>query len=155
MATPAAKTRRVYLVDFACYKPPESQSCTWAFVAQQFCSMGKLSERNLDFMQKTMERSGMGDSSYLSEGLIKKPVQISLEDALSETRAAMFGAVRDLLEKTGLSGSDIGILVVNCTVFCVNPSLSAMIVHEFKLRDNVNCYSLQGMGCSAGGQSKM
>ncbi|PKI48271.1 hypothetical protein CRG98_031329 [Punica granatum] len=141
--------RRVYLVDFACYKPPESQSCTREFTMRRARTSGRFSEKTLDFMQATMDRSGLGDSTYLPEGLIGELEDICLEEALREARSVMFGAVREVLEKTGLKGSDIRILVVNCCVFCVAPSLSAMIVNEFKLRDDVMSYNLQGMGCSA------
>lgn len=44
----------------------------------------------------------------------------------------------------------IGILVVNCSLFNPTPSLSAMIINHFKLRSNIVSYNLSGMGCSAG-----
>lgn len=37
----------------------------------------------------------------------------------------MFGAVRDVLRKTGLSPDQIGVLVVNCSLFNPTPSLAA------------------------------
>ena len=37
----------------------------------------------------------------------------------------MFGAVRDVLRKTGLKPHQIGILVVNCSLFNPTPSLAA------------------------------
>ena len=39
---------------------------------------------------------------------------------------------------------------MNCSLFNPTPSLSAMIVHHFKMRPNVITYNLSGMGCSAG-----
>lgn len=41
-------------------------------------------------------------------------------------------------------------MIVNCSLFNPTPSLSAMIVHHFKMRPNVITYNLSGMGCSAG-----
>ena len=45
---------------------------------------------------------------------------------------------------------DIGILVVNSSLFNPTPSLSARIVNHYKLRGNILSYNLGGMGCSAG-----
>ena len=56
----------------------------------------------------------------------------------------------DVRTRAGLSPRDIDILVVNCSLFCPTPSLSAMIVNHFKMRGDVLAYNLGGMGCSAG-----
>nr|CAN77062.1 hypothetical protein VITISV_038240 [Vitis vinifera] len=49
-----------------------------------------------------------------------------------------------------VSSDDIGILIVNCSLFNPTPSLSAMIVNHYKLRTDISSYNLGGMGCSAG-----
>ncbi len=46
--------------------------------------------------------------------------------------------------------TDIDVLIVNCSLFCPTPSLSAMIVNHFRMRPDVLSYNLGGMGCSAG-----
>ncbi|GAU35195.1 hypothetical protein TSUD_31250 [Trifolium subterraneum] len=73
-----------------------------------------------------------------------------MAEARKEAEEVMFGAIDELLEKTGVKAKDIGILVVNCSLFNPTPSLSAMIVNHYKLRGNVQSYNLGGMGCSAG-----
>lgn len=62
----------------------------------------------------------------------------------------MFGALDNLFASTGVKPKDIGILVVNCSLFNPTPSLSAMIINKYKLRGNIKSYNLGGMGCSAG-----
>ncbi len=40
--------------------------------------------------------------------------------------------------------------MVNCSLFCPTPSLSAMLVNRFGMRSSILSYNLGGMGCSAG-----
>jgi len=40
--------------------------------------------------------------------------------------------------------------VTACSIYCPTPSLSAMLVNKFGMRDDVISYSLGGMGCSSG-----
>ncbi|CAL1410638.1 unnamed protein product [Linum trigynum] len=40
----------------------------------------------------------------------------------------MFGAIDELLEKTGVRAKDIGTVIVNCSLFNPAPSLSAMVL---------------------------
>merc|ERR1719420_1479723 len=65
----------------------------------------------------------------------------------------MCKTVADLLAATGTAAEDIGIVIVNCSLFCPTPSLSAMLVNHFKMRSDCLTYNLGGMGCSAGGIS--
>lgn len=81
---------------------------------------------------------------------MRTPPNPCMAEARKEAEAVMFGAVDELLMKTGVRAKDIGIVVVNCSLFNPTPSLSAMIVNHYKLRGNVMCYNLGGMGCSAG-----
>jgi 3-ketoacyl-CoA synthase len=73
-----------------------------------------------------------------------------MAEARREAEAVMFGAIDSLLAKTGVRARDIGVVVVNCSLFNPTPSLSAMVVNHYKLRGNVASYNLGGMGCSAG-----
>ena len=62
----------------------------------------------------------------------------------------MFGALENLFVNTNLNPKEIGILVVNCSLFNPTPSLSSMIVNKYNLRSNIMSFNLGGMGCSAG-----
>ncbi|KAJ9547746.1 hypothetical protein OSB04_020289 [Centaurea solstitialis] len=140
----------VYLIDFACYKPPVSQQCSKEFALYQARSNGYFTEETIDFMEKTMERSGLGDSTYLAEVFFGKTYAPSIRDSRREVEMAVFGSVDMLLAKTGVRSEDIGILIVNCCIYNTVPSLSTIVVNRYKLPENVISYNLVGMGCSAG-----
>ncbi|KAL0437422.1 UNVERIFIED_CONTAM: 3-ketoacyl-CoA synthase 11 [Sesamum radiatum] len=146
----AAKSRRrVFLVDFVCYKPPESQKCSRESVVNRARQHG-YSEENLNFMEKVLQRVGVGDSSYVAQSIMCDPLNLTMEAAREESESVIFGAVDALLAKTKVDCSEIGILIVNCCVFNVFPSLSSVIVNRYKLREDISSYNITGMGCSAG-----
>ncbi|KAI9123138.1 hypothetical protein K1719_006027 [Acacia pycnantha] len=111
---------------------------------------GSFTEENLMFQKKILERSGLGQKTYFPPAVLSVPPNPCMAEARKEAEEVMFGAIDDLLEKTGVRAKDIGILVVNCSLFNPTPSLSAMIVNHYKLRGNILSYNLGGMGCSAG-----
>uniref|UniRef100_A0A5B7CFV1 3-ketoacyl-CoA synthase n=1 Tax=Davidia involucrata TaxID=16924 RepID=A0A5B7CFV1_DAVIN len=143
---------KVFLLDFACYKPPITQICAKQVAVDKARRSGYFSEEILVFMKKTLERSGLGDSTYLPEAFLRDPPNLypSMKEAMREAEMVMFGAIDELLAKTNVKCKDIGILVVNCCIFNVIPSMSSMIVNRYKLRDDIKSYNLGGMGCSAG-----
>lgn len=144
------RSQPVYLVNFACYKPEESRKCTKRMFMDQSRFIGTFTEENLKFQQKILERSGLGESTYLPEAVLNFPPNPSMKEARKEAETVMFGAIDELFGKTSVKPKDIGILIVNCSLFNPTPSLSAMIVNHYKLRGNIKSYNLGGMGCSAG-----
>jgi hypothetical protein len=50
-----------------------------------------------------------------------------MANARLEAEMVMFGAVRNVLEKTGLRADQIGVLIVNCSLFNPTPSLAACV----------------------------
>ncbi|XP_028779239.1 3-ketoacyl-CoA synthase 11 [Neltuma alba] len=144
------RPRSIYLVDFACYKPEDARKCTRQIFMDRSGSTGTFTEENLQFQRKILERSGLGESTYLPEAVLRVPPNPNMEEARKEARMVMFGAIDELFEKTRVKPKDIGILIVNCSLFNPTPSLSAMIINHYKLRGNILSYNLGGMGCSAG-----
>eukprot|EP00249_Psilotum_nudum_P018742 c26941_g1_i1 orf=170-1738(-) len=145
-----SRPRPVFLVDYSCYKPPDELrvSCS-AFMKHSELS-GNFDRDSLEFQRKILYRSGLGDGTYLPAAMHQLPPQPTMAAAREEAEQVMFGALDNLLKKTGVKPKDIGILVVNCSLFNPTPSLSAMIVNKYKLRGNIRSYNLGGMGCSAG-----
>lgn len=144
------RPKTVYLLDFACYKPHPDRMCTREIFLERSALTGNFSEENLGFQKRLMERSGLGQKTYLPEAVLRVPPNPCMAEARKEAEMVMFAAIDELLAKTGVKAKDIGILVVNCSLFNPTPSLSAMIVNHYKLRGNVLSYNLGGMGCSAG-----
>ncbi|KAJ7955512.1 3-ketoacyl-CoA synthase [Quillaja saponaria] len=112
--------------------------------------MGCITQENLDFQRKVVYKSGLGEKTYAPLSMLRMPPDPCFAESREEAEEVMFGAIDELLEKTGLKAKDIGILVVNCSVFNPVPSLSCIIVNYYKLDHNILSYNLGGMGCSAG-----
>ncbi|XP_042468574.1 3-ketoacyl-CoA synthase 20-like [Zingiber officinale] len=142
--------RPVYLLDFACFKPAPALKCSREFFVEHSMRTGIFTADNLAFQKRILERSGLGQSTYFPEALHKTPPDLCMAEARKEAEMVMFGAVDELLEKTGVEPKDIDILIVNCSLFNPTPSLAAMIVNHYKLRGNIQSFNLGGMGCSAG-----
>ncbi|XP_071729999.1 3-ketoacyl-CoA synthase 4-like [Rutidosis leptorrhynchoides] len=143
-------SRPVYLVDFSCYRPPDNLKVkkeTLKKLAQQY---GDFNSSSLDFFEKILDRSGLGDETYLPGVMQSSPPAPSLTAAKEEAERQICGALDILFKNTNVDTKDIGILVLNCSLLHPIPSLSALIVNKYKLRGNINTFNLGGMGCSAG-----
>ncbi|KAK6946249.1 3-Oxoacyl-[acyl-carrier-protein (ACP)] synthase III, C-terminal [Dillenia turbinata] len=144
------RSRPIYLVDYACYLPPSHLKVTHHQFLERSRLTGEFNESSLEFMRKIVERSGLGQDTYCSESMRSVPLRLSLAAAREETEQVMFGSLDNLFANIKINLKDIGILVVNCSLFNPTPSLSSMIVNKYKLRGNIKSFSLGGMGCSAG-----
>ncbi|CAN0887143.1 3-ketoacyl-CoA synthase 2 [Linum grandiflorum] len=145
-----SRPKKVYLLDFSCYKPDPERMCTREIFVERSGLAGTFTDENLTFQKKILERSGLGQSTYLPEAVMRVPPNPNMAEARKEAETVMFSAIDELLGKTGVKAKDIGVLIVNCSLFNPTPSLSAMVVNRYKLRGNVSSYNLGGMGCSAG-----
>ncbi|KAL5572193.1 hypothetical protein UlMin_021790 [Ulmus minor] len=146
----AKRSRPVYLVDFSCYKPEEERKMSVDSFLKMTEESGAFTDETLQFQKRISTRSGLGDETYFPRGITSRPPKLSMEEARSEAELVMFGALDSLFKKTGVKPGEIGILIVNCSLFNPTPSLSAMIVNRYKLRTDIKSYNLGGMGCSAG-----
>ncbi|KAL7588571.1 hypothetical protein Lser_V15G38261 [Lactuca serriola] len=142
--------RSICLVDFACFKPDDDLKVTKDEFIELARKSGKFDEESLEFQKKILESSGIGDETYVPKA-ISSPEKIStMKDGRAEASLVIFGALDELFEKTGIQPKDVGVLVVNCSIFNPTPSLSAMIINHYKMRGNTLSFNLGGMGCSAG-----
>lgn len=144
------RSRPVYLVDFACYKPDEERKMSIDNFLKMSVESGAFNEETIHFQERIATRSGLGDETYFSNGITSKPPNLSMAEARAESESVIFNTVDALFEKTGVKPEDIDILIVNCSLFNPTPSLSSMIVNHYKLKPTIKTYNLGGMGCSAG-----
>ncbi|TQE07488.1 hypothetical protein C1H46_006808 [Malus baccata] len=84
--------------------------------------------KSVEFQMRILERSGLGDETCLPPAIHYIPPNPTMEAARGEA---------ELVKKTGLKPKDIDILIVNCSLFSPTPSLSVMVINEYKLRSNI------------------
>lgn len=111
---------------------------------------GKFDEASLEFQKRILDSSGLGDETYVPKSIGSPENTATMKEGRAEASAVIFGALDELFEKTHLRPKDVGVLVLNCSLFNPTPSLSAMIINHYKMRGNILSFNLGGMGCSAG-----
>ncbi|KAA3482348.1 3-ketoacyl-CoA synthase 4-like [Gossypium australe] len=144
------RPRSVYLLDYSCYLPPSHLKVKYQQFMEHSELTGDFDESSLEFQRKILERSGLGEETCVPEAMHYLPPRPSMAAAREEAEQVMFGALDKLFANTNVKPRNIGILVVNCSLFNPTPSLSAMIINKYKLRGNIRSFNLGGMGCSAG-----
>ncbi|KAF6149355.1 hypothetical protein GIB67_016893 [Kingdonia uniflora] len=142
--------RSTYLLDFACYLPPNDFKVSNAEFIELAKKSGNFDNTAIEFQNKVLKNSGIGEETYLPKSIFIPGHKINLNDGREEAAMVMFGAVDDLLAATRIRTKDIKILVVNCGVLNTTPSLSAMVINHYKLPHDIHSFNLGGMGCAAG-----
>ncbi|KAL5078726.1 hypothetical protein RYX36_007147 [Vicia faba] len=145
-----SKPRTIYLVDYACFKPPITCRVPFATFMEHSRLILKDNPKSVEFQMRILERSGLGEDTCLPPAIHYIPPNPTMEEARREAELVIFTSMDSLFEKTGLKPNNIDILIVNCSLFSPTPSLSAMVINKYKLRSNIKSFNLSGMGCSAG-----
>ncbi|KAF7121175.1 hypothetical protein RHSIM_Rhsim13G0218100 [Rhododendron simsii] len=145
-----SRPRSVYLVDFACFRPDDDLKVSKEQFLEAARKSGKFDEANLQFQKRILQASGIGDETYIPKAIMAGENCSTMKEGRAEASMVMFGALDELFEKTKIRPKDVGVLVVNCSIFNPTPSLSAMIINHYKMRGNILSFNLGGMGCSAG-----
>lgn len=143
------RTRPVYLVDFEVFRAPDSWIATYARFMAGSRACGRFTPEAIEFQEKILVRSGLGQNTYLPPAVQVTPPDCSMARAREEFEMVIYPIIENLLKRTGVHPKQIGILVLNCSLFNPTPSLTAMIINKFKMRSSILSYNLAGMGCSA------
>ncbi|GAB2289759.1 hypothetical protein Dimus_024066 [Dionaea muscipula] len=140
----------VLLLNYSCYKPPPHRKCTLERAEYFIRKTGRFTHESEDFMRSIYLKSGLGNETYGPPFFVSHEHDPSLASALEETREGMFAVVDNLLSETGISPSQLDIVVVTSGCFSPSPSTSSLLVNKYGLRSDVRTFSLTGMGCSSG-----
>lgn len=144
------RSKRIFLIDFICHRSPDNSRAPLSTYLEHAELMNKFSPETLEFQKKVVERSGIGNETYVPIGMHTIPADHSHNSTMEEVEAVFFSVVENLFTKHKINPKSIDILVTNCSVVCPTPSLAAIIINKFGFRSNVMSYNLSGMGCSAG-----
>ncbi|KAG7537194.1 Thiolase-like [Arabidopsis suecica] len=141
---------KVYLLDFTCYRAPDSNRVPMSTLIETIYLDDKLDQESIDFQARILERSWLSNQTSIPPSLMEIPLKKSLSSVKIETMTTIFTSVEDLLKKNKLSPRSIDILITNCSLHSPSPSLSAMVINKFHMRSNIKSFNLSGMGCAAG-----
>lgn len=146
-----SRPRKIYMLDFACFKPAEDRKCPFELAEYFVKRSEKFSMDNMLFQKKVFEKSGVGEETYIPPFIFKDNYEdITLEAVWEETSEVIYGAVDELMHKLHMEPDEIGIIVTVCSVFNPIPSLASHIMNRYKMKEDTKCLHLAGMGCSSG-----
>ncbi|KAJ0985556.1 hypothetical protein J5N97_003912 [Dioscorea zingiberensis] len=140
----------VLLLNYTCFKPGHERRCTLEICEYFGLHSRRFSDESADFMRAIYRKSGLGDETYAPPFIFQTDYEAKLTYAVLEAEEGMFSAAASVLSKSGVSPSEITVLVVACSMFSPSPSLASFVVNNLKLPSDVKSYNLSGMGCSAG-----
>ncbi|XP_030546203.1 3-ketoacyl-CoA synthase 12-like [Rhodamnia argentea] len=144
------RDRECYILDYQCYKPTDDRMLNTEFSGDIIKRTKNLGLLEYQFLLKAIVSSGIGEQTYgpriMFSGREENP---TLDDGISEMEEFFCDSIGKLLERSGLSPSQIDVLVVNVSMLSAVPSLPARIVNRYKMRDDIKVFNLTGMGCSA------
>ncbi|KVH88477.1 3-ketoacyl-CoA synthase 12-like [Cynara cardunculus var. scolymus] len=139
-----------YLLDYQLYKPTDDRKLSTEFCGEIIRRNKNLGLNEYKFLLKAIVSSGIGEETYaprmVFEGREENPTH---QDTIVEMEELFEYTIGELFRRTGISPSDIDVLVVNISMLACMPSLSSRIVNQYKMREDIKTYNLCGMGCSA------
>ncbi|KAJ6407934.1 hypothetical protein OIU84_011275 [Salix udensis] len=96
--------RSTYLVDFACYRPPNELKISKDEFIELAKKSGKFNGAAIEFQRRALKNSGIGDETYMPRVVFQPGHKITLKDGLST----------EVVSYTWYSGNDMDMLLPNC-----------------------------------------
>jgi len=143
----------IYMLAFSTFKAPESWKVSHAEIVQMMKNQDCFTDDSIKFMARLLERSGTGQSTAWPPGIVQclhdKPSDRSIEASRKEAETVIFDIVQSALRKANVHPQEVDVLVINCSLFSPTPSLCAMVISKFGMRQDIQSFNLSGMGCGA------
>ncbi|XP_022146108.1 3-ketoacyl-CoA synthase 12-like [Momordica charantia] len=146
----AKRDQQCYILDYQCFKPTDDRMLGTELCRDLMMRSKNLGLEEFKFLLKAVVNSGIGEQTY-GPGVVFSATEHrpSLLDAISEMEEFFQDSLQKLFDKSGVSPSEIDILVVNISLMTTSPSFASRIINRYKMREDVKVFNLTGMGCSA------
>ncbi|XP_042475107.1 3-ketoacyl-CoA synthase 12-like isoform X2 [Macadamia integrifolia] len=139
-----------YILHYECFKPSDDRKVNTEFSGNIIKKNKNLGIEEYRFLLRAMVSSGIGEETYAPRNVILgKEESPTLLDGIYEMEEFFYDTLDKLFHRTGVSPSEIDILVVNVSMFSPEPSLAARIINRYKMREDIKVFNISGMGCSA------
>ncbi|XP_042498550.1 3-ketoacyl-CoA synthase 12-like [Macadamia integrifolia] len=139
-----------YIIGYECHKPAEDRKLDTEQCGDIIKRNKNLTLEDYRFLLRMFVRAGIGEETYGPRNIIAgREDSPTLTDAISEMEEFFFETLDKLFAKTGVSPSEINILVLNVSMLAPTPSLAARIINHYKMREDIKVFNISGMGCSA------
>lgn len=127
----AKRDQQCYILDYQCFKPTDDRMLGTQLCRDLMRRSTNLGLEELKFLLKAVVNSGIGEQTYgprvIFSGKEKRP---SLLDSISEVEEFFHDSIHKLFQKSGVSPSQIDLLVVNISMLSTSPSLASRIVNR-------------------------
>ncbi|PRQ33866.1 putative very-long-chain 3-oxoacyl-CoA synthase [Rosa chinensis] len=144
------RDQQCYILDYQCHKPTDDRKLDTEYSGEIIKRTKNLGLLEYQFLLKAIVSSGIGEQTYapriMFDGRESCP---TLEDSITEMEEFFHDSIQKVLDRQGLSPSQIDVLVINVSMFASVPSLASRIINHYKMRQDIKVYNLSGMGCSA------
>eukprot|EP00986_Skeletonema_menzelii_P014695 scaffold10026_cov187-Skeletonema_menzelii.AAC.5 len=143
-----------YMLSFSTFKAPEHWKVSHPQIIQMMKNQKCFTDDSIKFMERLLERSGTGQSTAWPPGIVQcleegKETDRSISASRKEAETVIFDIVESALKKAKVHPKEVDVLVINCSLFSPTPSLCAMVISKFGMRQDIQSFNLSGMGCGA------
>ncbi|KAG6681573.1 hypothetical protein I3842_13G100500 [Carya illinoinensis] len=146
----AKRDQECYILDYECYKPTDDRMLGTKFCGEIITRTKNLGLLECRFLLRAIVSAGLGEQTYAPRIMFSgREDNPTLLDGISEMEEFFEDCIANLLSRSGISPSEIDVLVVNVAMLSSVPSLSARIINQYKMRDDIKVFNLTAMGCSA------